>query len=164
LTGLGNRRRFEEELLRQIGRCMRYAERATLLYIDLDDFKQVNDRLGHKVGDDLLRVMSGRLAERVRLSDACAWIGGDEFAVILPGVAREHAEDIAQDFVALVRDSTLAVGGETVRCTGSIGVVNLDADTTSDHDVLVAADIAMYEAKGAGGDRICVGGPARPLS
>ena len=165
LTGLWNRRSFEEELLRQIGRCMRYAERATLLYIDLDDFKQVNDRLGHKVGDDLLRVISGRLSERVRcLSDACARIGGDEFAVILPGVAREHADDIAQGFVALVRDSTLAVGGETVRCTGSIGVVNLDADTTSDHDVLVAADIAMYEAKGAGGDRICVGGPARPLS
>ena len=68
-------------------------------------------------------------------------------------MAREHADDIAQGFVALVRDSTLAVG-----------VVNLDADTTSDHDVLVAADIAMYEAKGAGGDRICVGGPARPLS
>jgi diguanylate cyclase (GGDEF)-like protein/PAS domain S-box-containing protein len=164
LTGLCNRRRFEEELLRQIGRCMRYAERATLLYIDLDDFKQVNDRLGHKVGDDLLRVISGRLAERVRLSDACARIGGDEFAVILPGLAREQADDIAQDFVALIRDSTLAIGGETVRCTGSIGVVNLDADTTSHQDVLVAADIAMYGAKGAGGDRICVGGPARPLS
>jgi diguanylate cyclase (GGDEF)-like protein/PAS domain S-box-containing protein len=164
LTGLWNRRRFEEELLRQIGRCMRYAERATLLYIDLDDFKQVNDRLGHKVGDDLLRVIGGRLAERVRLSDACARIGGDEFAVILPGVAREHAEDIAQDFVALIRDSTLAIGGETVRSTGSIGVVNLDADTTSDQDVLVAADIAMYDAKGGGGDRICAVGPARPLS
>src|SRR4051794_4668064 len=159
LTGLWNRRRFEEELLRQIGRCTRYAERATLLYIDLDDFKQVNDRLGHKVGDDLLRVISGRLAERVRRSDSCARIGGDEFAVILPGVAGPTAEGIAQDFVALIRDSILPIGAETVRCTASVGVVNLDADTTSDQDVLAGADIAMYDAKGAGGDRARVGGP-----
>ena len=164
LTGLWNRRRFEEELLRQIGRCTRYAERATLLYIDLDDFKQVNDRLGHKVGDNLLRVISGRLAERVRRSDSCARIGGDEFAVILPGVAGPTAEGIAQDFVALIRDSILPIGAETVRCTASVGVVNLDADTTSDQDVLAGADIAMYDAKGAGGDRARVGGPGRPLS
>jgi diguanylate cyclase (GGDEF)-like protein/PAS domain S-box-containing protein len=161
LTGLWNRRRFEEELVRQIGRCVRYAERATLIYIDLDDFKQVNDSLGHKVGDDLLRTIGARLTQRIRLSDSCARLGGDEFAVILAGVTPQHAEAIAADFVALIRESTLPVAGETVSCTGSVGVVNLDADTTSDQDVLVAADIAMYDAKGAGGDRASVSRRAR---
>jgi diguanylate cyclase (GGDEF)-like protein/PAS domain S-box-containing protein len=162
LTGLWNRRRFEEELEREIGRANRYGERAALLYLDLDEFKQVNDRLGHKVGDDLLRVIGSRLSDRVRRSDSCARLGGDEFAVILANVSPDQAVVLADEFVVLVRESTLAVAGQTINCTGSIGLVHIDADTRSEQDVLVAADIAMYDAKGAGGDRVTVSGPHWP--
>jgi diguanylate cyclase (GGDEF)-like protein/PAS domain S-box-containing protein len=162
LTGLWNRRRFEEELEREIGRANRYGERAALLYIDLDEFKQVNDRLGHKVGDDLLRVIGTRMSDRVRRNDLCARLGGDEFAVILANVSPDQAVRIANEFVTLVRESSLAVAGQTINCTGSIGLVHIDADTRSEQDVLVAADIAMYDAKGAGGDRVTVSGPHWP--
>jgi diguanylate cyclase (GGDEF)-like protein/PAS domain S-box-containing protein len=164
LTGLWNRRRFEEELVRQIGRCKRYAERATLLYIDLDEFKKVNDHLGHKVGDDLLRVVGRRMANRLRSSDSVARIGGDEFAVILTAIHPQHATTIANEFVDLIRTSQLTAGGTTVQCTASVGLVNLDPDTTSDQDVLVAADIAMYAAKATGGDRCHVSDRVHPTA
>jgi diguanylate cyclase (GGDEF)-like protein/PAS domain S-box-containing protein len=162
LTGLWNRRRFEEELIRQIGRANRYGERAALLYIDLDEFKQVNDTLGHKVGDDLLGVIGRRMAARIRREDSCARIGGDEFAVILANVTPEQAEALAHEFASLIRESTLAVAAQTIQCTGSVGLVNINADTASEQDVLVAADIAMYAAKGAGGDRMSVSARERP--
>ena len=93
LTDLWNRRRFEEELRRQVARCQRYGEKAALLVMDLDGFKAVNDSFGHKVGDDLLKLVAAALQRRVRGTDAVARLGGDEFAVLLGNVSPDQAAE-----------------------------------------------------------------------
>ena len=93
LTDLWNRRRFEEELRRQVARCRRYGEKAALLLMDLDGFKAVNDSFGHKAGDDLLKLVAAALQQRVRGTDAVARLGGDEFAVLLGNVSPDQAAE-----------------------------------------------------------------------
>jgi diguanylate cyclase (GGDEF)-like protein/PAS domain S-box-containing protein len=137
LTGLVNRTRLERVL----------AERGsdsvpTLLYLDLDDFKTVNDSLGHSAGDDLLRTIADRLREIVRPTDFVARIGGDEFAVL---VERGNATSIAERIVAALRKPIAAAGHELV-VGASIGIA-----TSGPAEILRHADMAMYDAKNAGG-------------
>ena len=151
LTGLLNRRRFEEELDRQIARCGRTGEPAVLAVIDLDRFKQVNDTHGHAAGDDVLRAAGGAMAERVRAGDVLARLGGDEFGVILPGADAESATTAAAGIAAAVRERTAAHG-----VTASIGLTPLRADDR----VAVAmrrADAAMYAVKATGRGGVRVG-------
>jgi diguanylate cyclase (GGDEF)-like protein len=156
LTELWNRRRFEEELQRQVGRCKRYGERAALFLLDLDDFKQVNDTLGHKAGDDVLRGVARAMRGRLRSTDFLARIGGDEFAVVLPNVSPGQAAVLAEELARSVRANPVRVRDRDITATASIGVAFLDADVESDEAALMAADIAMYSAKAAGGDRTSV--------
>jgi diguanylate cyclase (GGDEF)-like protein/PAS domain S-box-containing protein len=150
LTGLMNRRRFEEELSRQVSRCRRYGERAALLLLDLDHFKFVNDTLGHKTGDRLLKAVAGSIRARLRDSDVCARVGGDEFAVVLLGADAGEAQTIAEGICERIRATVLDAEGEQIRTTASVGVVTLDGDV---EDAFVAADVAMYDAKALGRDR-----------
>jgi diguanylate cyclase (GGDEF)-like protein/PAS domain S-box-containing protein len=150
LTGLMNRRRFEDELQRQVSRCVRYGEQAALLLLDLDHFKFVNDTLGHKTGDRLLKAVAGSIRERLRASDVCARVGGDEFAVVLLGADAAEAQTIAEGICERIRETVLDADGEEIRTTASVGVVTLDGDV---EDVFVAADVAMYDAKALGRDR-----------
>ena len=161
LTDLWNRRRFEEELRRQVARCRRYGEKAALLLMDLDGFKAVNDSFGHKVGDDLLKLVAAALQQRVRGTDAVARLGGDEFAVLLGNVSPDQAADVAEQLHALVAGATLDLAGRRVSVTASVGVVFLDERITGEQDAMVQADIAMYDVKvarvgpaGAGSARI----------
>ncbi|MBI5106891.1 MAG: EAL domain-containing protein [Solirubrobacterales bacterium] len=154
LTGLWNRRRFEQELAGQIARCRRYDERAALVVLDLDHFKDVNDLLGHAAGDELLRRIGQALREVLRESDAAARLGGDEFAVLLSHLPPDRLAETSQKLLDAVRGAATELAGRTVRPTASAGVMALDAATSSGPDALVDADLAMYEAKRSGRDRI----------
>ena len=147
LTDLWNRRRFEEELRRQVARCQRYGEKAALLLMDLDGFKAVNDSFGHKVGDDLLKLVAAALQQRVRGTDAVARLGGDEFAVLLGNVSPDQAAEVAEQLHALVAAATLDLAGRRVSVTASVGVVFLDERIAGEQDAMVQADVAMYDVK-----------------
>jgi diguanylate cyclase (GGDEF)-like protein/PAS domain S-box-containing protein len=147
LTDLWNRRRFEEELARQVARCQRYAEKAALLIMDLDGFKAVNDTLGHKVGDDLLKLVAAALQRRLRGTDAVARLGGDEFAVLLSNVSPDQAAELAEQLHALVAGASLELPGRQVSVTASVGVVFLDEHIAGEQDAMIQADVAMYDAK-----------------
>lgn len=149
VTSLWNRRRFEEELERQISRCHRYGEQAALILLDLDGFKAVNDRNGHKAGDRLLRSIGRQLDERTRASDLVARIGGDEFAVLALNVSAAQGTALGEDLREGIRRHHADSG-----VTASVGVVHLDARAPSAGVCFGAADAAMYDAKGDGGDRV----------
>ena len=153
LTGLWNRRRFIEELERQVDRCRRYGEHATLVQLDLDNFKSVNDTLGHAAGDDLLRQVADALKARVRASDSICRLGGDEFAALLVGLGPADAERIVRQIVAAIDSSTTILGSDN-SVTVSAGIVSLNEAPTSAHDAFLAADRAMYQGKRAGRNRV----------
>jgi diguanylate cyclase (GGDEF)-like protein/PAS domain S-box-containing protein len=151
LTELWNRRRFDEELERQVARCQRYAEHAALLLIDLNGFKQVNDTNGHQAGDDLLVTIAAALQRRLRATDSLFRLGGDEFAVILTNVSLEQAERIESKLAETISLAGISVNGTNVCVTGSIGVAALDSTSQRKQDAYVEADEAMYRAKAASG-------------
>ncbi|HWT30169.1 MAG TPA: EAL domain-containing protein [Propylenella sp.] len=161
LTGVFNRRRFDQELARQIERQQRFGELAAVLMMDLDGFKGVNDQYGHAVGDELLRGLAATLRQRTRETDVLARLGGDEFVLLLPGADRASAEVVAAELVTLVREHVSALGSDRARVTASVGVVTL-FDTPVDGGIVALADAAMYAAKEAGGDRYVVLDPADP--
>jgi len=150
LTGLWNRRRFDEELTRQVARCQRYGERAALLVIDLDRFKPVNDTAGHRAGDTLLRAIGHTLGKRIRESDALARIGGDEFAILLHDVTSDEAGRLGRELTDAIAATEVTVGAHHVRVTASVGVGAIDAATVDADDAFVRADRAMYAQKPSG--------------
>ena len=154
LTGLYNRRRFDEELTRGIAWAARYRERGAVLLLDLDGFKYVNDTLGHGAGDEVIRAVASTLASRLRGTDVLARLGGDEFAVLLPHAGQAEARAVAADLLRAVREHPIGLDGRRIRITASIGVVPLDASAEEAGLVLAAADRAMYAAKDAGRDRV----------
>jgi diguanylate cyclase (GGDEF)-like protein/PAS domain S-box-containing protein len=155
LTGLFNRRRFGRELSREIAYAQRYGGAGAVLIIDIDNFKQINDTLGHNAGDEVMMEVAHLLRERLRGTDILARLGGDEFGVLLPHAAEDDAEALADALLESVRGESIAVGGERpTRLTTSIGMAFFDANTkTSPEDLLIDADVAMYDAKQHGRDR-----------
>lgn len=156
LTGLFNRRRFAEELARHTAYMSRFAGPAALVVADLDNFKYVNDTLGHRAGDQLICGIARVLRDRLRSTDVLARLGGDEFAVLLPGTDLAAAYKLAEELRAAVHDYKTVLNRQTVRCTLSIGVVALGG--SSAEDTLAAADLAMYAAKRQGRDRVSLAG------
>ncbi len=156
LTKLYNRRRFESELERQVALSRRYGEQAALVVLDLDHFKYLNDALGHKVGDKLIRHVGKVLKRRLRRADILARQGGDEFAVILSHVDSQLARRLAAEFVACIEQCPFAHDGHRYVLSASAGVVVLDQGTASAEDALVSADIALYDAKQQGRNRAAV--------
>jgi diguanylate cyclase (GGDEF)-like protein/PAS domain S-box-containing protein len=155
LTGLLNRRRFEEELSKQVAYAGRYGSAGAVMVLDLDDFKYVNDTLGHRAGDGLIRSVANLLRDRMRETDTLARLGGDEFAVLLPRADEEGARLVAGNLIEAVRRHRGVFKGQRVRITTSIGVAVIsEAAAGSGEELLGQADIAMYAAKAAGRDRV----------
>jgi len=156
LTGLINRREFDNRLHAALLSAQRGEGSYALLYIDLDQFKVVNDTCGHQAGDRLLRDVTGLLQTRVRTSDTIARLGGDEFGVLLEGCTLEQATRIAEGVRQAIRDFRFVWGGNTLSVGASIGIVQIRAETENVANVMSAADIACYAAKDAGRNRIHV--------
>ncbi|HET6867006.1 MAG TPA: EAL domain-containing protein [Solirubrobacteraceae bacterium] len=160
LTGLFNRRRFDEELKRELARAGRYAEHSAVLSIDIDNFKGINDSAGHAAGDAVLCHVAGVLDHRSRASDVVARLGGDEFAVLISAVGEREARTVAEHLLTEIRSSPAAYGGKPFRVTGSIGVATFESDDATAGEVMVNADLAMYAAKTSGRDRVVVYTPS----
>jgi diguanylate cyclase (GGDEF)-like protein/PAS domain S-box-containing protein len=154
LTGLFNRRRFEQELQLHVERMDRYGEAGAVLLIDLDHFKEVNDTLGHKAGDDLLKGIASLLRQRSRRTDVLARLGGDEFGLLLPHADLEQARQLADELVKALRGHAATLGSEEIQTAASIGVAPLAG--LSGTEALAYADLAMYEAKEGGRNRLAV--------
>ena len=154
LTGLTNRAEFEARLRHTLGRAHQEKSEHALLYIDLDQFKLVNDACGHSAGDQLLQQLAKLLRDTVRARDTLSRIGGDEFAVILEYCTSEQAAHVAQKICNRMDEFRFVHDGRRFRVGGSIGLVPLDNRWASPVAVLQAADTSCYAAKDAG--RNCV--------
>ncbi len=146
LTGLANRRLFKEKLEQLITMSHRHKQSMTLLFLDLDRFKLINDTLGHAIGDDVLRETAKRLKKELRDSDVSARIGGDEFTLLLPDTNAAAAENVARKVLASLLQPYL-LKGEKITLGSSIGIAIYPQDSENGNDLLQLADIAMYHAK-----------------
>lgn len=151
LTGLLSRRRFLQDLEREVERARRYGTYGSLLLIDLDDFKAINDTYGHNVGDDVLTVVGRLLKKRLRQTDLVARLGGDEFAVLTPQTGVVEAQTVAAALLDTLWNGTVRADGQRHRVGASIGIAVINYDCPSAEKVLARADQAMYSAKSAGG-------------
>jgi diguanylate cyclase (GGDEF)-like protein len=156
LTGLANRTLAKQQLDHALARARRYGGAAALMFIDLDDFKMVNDRLGHAIGDRLLAAVGARLREALRESDVLARQGGDEFLVVLADLKGDPEEAAANVSTKLVEALTLpfVVSGHELRISASVGIAVFPQDGSDTEALLRYADLAMYRAKATSG-----GGP-----
>lgn len=153
LTNVRNARAFTDVLARELGRNRRYGRSLALIYVDLDDFKRVNDAHGHDTGDAVLRLVAEAMNSAVRAADVVGRMGGDEFAVLMPEtdgtVAHAAATRLASDIRTVFRG--------TPSVTASIGVVSTAGRDVAPEELLRRADQAMYDAKRAGKDRVVLG-------
>jgi len=150
LTTALNARAFASQLAQELGRNRRYGRPLALVYLDLDDFKKVNDAHGHATGDAVLRLVADAMRSAVRQADVVGRLGGDEFGVLMPETDGSVAHAVATRLAGGIR--TVFRGTPSV--TASIGVVAVSGTEAGSDELLRKADQAMYEAKRAGKDRV----------
>jgi two-component system, cell cycle response regulator len=161
LTGLANRRRFERQLEREVGRVLRFEHPFCLLMIDIDNFKNLNDTFGHDAGDDAIRRIGRVLREGTRGIDLAARIGGEEFAVLLVETGQSAGAEVAERLRVSIKALETSSGA---RITASFGVAECPTDAQTASGILKAADVALYEAKRNGRDRVVTMEPLRSNS
>ncbi len=160
LTGLANRALFSDRIEHALARADRQGLQLAVLFMDLDDFKDVNDSLGHAAGDALLVMVSGRLQEVLRTEDTAARLGGDEFAVLLEGESSAlHASQVAERIMESLQQPFI-VAATQVFVSASIGIAARSLAEESAEELLRNADLALYAAKAGGKDRFCIFEPA----
>jgi diguanylate cyclase (GGDEF)-like protein len=156
LTGLHNRCHFNEMLEYEIDRSERHKHEFSILMLDLDDFKDINDTYGHPCGDSTLCSVSETLRRTVRKGDLCCRLGGDEFAVILTETSQLGAQDAAEKLRQELRNHKFETpGGKTFHVTTSIGLVSYPNDAQNVSDLMAGVDIGLYRAKAIGKDSVC---------
>jgi diguanylate cyclase (GGDEF)-like protein/PAS domain S-box-containing protein len=153
LTGLCNRRRFEEEVERAVAQSLRRESPGAILWFDLDYFKEVNDTLGHRAGDELLVHVAETLSRTVRSESLLARLGGDEFALLLYQADAVEARHAAERVLSEIKNLPFSVGGNVVRTSASVGVVLFPEHGVEVEELLTRADVAMYRAKEMGRSR-----------
>ncbi len=154
LTGLYNRYRLDEVLAREIARCSRSQLPLSVVLIDVDHFKRINDRLGHQVGDDVLRQLARRLQENTRASDWCFRYGGEEFLLVCPDTSIEEARGKADSLRSGLAEHPLVCGKDPLLVTFSAGVACFPEHGTDQDSLIGSADEALYRAKDQGRDRV----------
>src|SRR6266498_1065048 len=157
LTGLANRRRFERQLEREVSRTLRYGHPFSLLMIDIDHFKLINDTHGHEAGDQVLKLLARCLQEGTRGIDLAARIGGEEFGIILTETSIEGAIDLAERLRLSIKAIDLPGAG---RISASFGVAECPTAAQTLRDLLACTDSALYDAKRNGRDQVSSAQPA----
>jgi diguanylate cyclase (GGDEF)-like protein/PAS domain S-box-containing protein len=163
LTNLFNRRRFREELEDWVAQMERHESNGALLFIDLDNFKYINDTLGHQKGDEILINFAYLLRARVRETDIIARLGGDEFAIILPYTDADQSQSIAMQILELARGNLRVNNGRFHSVTASIGVALFPEHSSDVEKLLTYADLAMYRAKEKGRNCACMYSPDQKM-
>ena len=154
LTGLLVRPIFTEQLTVELNRCRRYKRELSLIMLDIDNFKSVNDSHGHAVGDEVLKQFSRVLKDNVREIDCICRFGGEEFIILLPETSAESAQLFAERILGQIQKIRIKARRKNIRITASIGVVSYPRHYKSLRRLLTAADEAMYQAKSAGKNRV----------
>lgn len=154
LTGLHNRRYFNERLIDEVDRAKRYNNKLSLLFADIDHFKKINDTHGHPLGDAVLVMISRVFQDQLRKTDLVARYGGEEFAIILLNTDKDKAAEISEHLRTAIAGAVLP-GNPSIRATISIGVASLGVDANTFDGLLNKADKALYSAKAQGRNRVC---------
>jgi two-component system cell cycle response regulator len=162
LTGVPNRRAFDQALPREIARARRHGDGLGLAILDIDRFKQVNDTHGHQGGDEILAAFARVVASALRAGDQVYRYGGEEFVVVLPCADAQGAIQAAERIVAAVAKAPMPVAATSIPITTSVGVSWLLNSDASGDALVGRADAAVYEAKRTGRNRAC-SSPSRPL-
>ncbi len=150
LTGLPNRLSLSEHYSNRLAWARRHGRRGALLFIDLDDFKKINDQFGHDAGDEFLRLIAAGITEAVRDTDTTARLGGDEFIVLLNELSDDRDAVIVVEKILAVLNAPYTVENQTLKGSGSIGICYFPSESNNLEDVIKRADDAMYEAKSRG--------------
>lgn len=154
MTGLGSKAYIEQRLTEQLDHSRRHDQPLTLILVDLDHFKAINDTHGHVVGDQVLGGMGYVIRGQLRLSDVAGRFGGEEFAVLLPDTEMQGALVLAERLRQAIEDWSLEMPGGRLKVTASMGIASLDPSMKGAVDLIDAADRALYQAKRAGRNRI----------
>ncbi|MEH6649905.1 MAG: diguanylate cyclase [Motiliproteus sp.] len=154
MTGLYNRGHWEELASREFKRCQRYGDTSTLVMLDIDHFKRVNDTYGHQVGDEVIKGLADILSHEIRESDMAGRYGGEEFAILLSETDIEGAHIFCERVRANVEQTVVSALGESVRFTVSLGLSDVDGDVGSLETWLKEADAALYYSKAQGRNRV----------
>jgi len=159
LTGLNNRRVFKERLDEEIVRSFRYNRSFSIMMLDLDKFKKVNDTYGHPAGDRVLQQSARIILQRIRNCDFAARYGGEEFVVILPETSEENSVTIGERIKDTIAQHTFNLpDGKDIRITISIGIASFPANAMTAEKLIERADQALYNVKQTGRNRVCVFG------
>ncbi|MBU0553836.1 diguanylate cyclase [Myxococcota bacterium] len=154
LTQIYNRRYFEEFTDREISRCLRHNRPLSLIFFDIDHFKQINDTHGHLTGDYALKMMAEQISRRMRREELFARYAGDEFVIVLPETQVEEALKFGEMVRQIVEETDFAFDGQRIKVTISLGVAGLSSVTTTPLHLVAAADKALYRAKARGRNQV----------
>ena len=162
LTQVYNRRYFIDRANYELSRAKRYGQVFSMLLLDLDGFKQINDVYGHPAGDEALRMVAEICVKGIREVDILARYGGDEFALLIPNLEQHHVLEFAERLRLLLAEGKMTYEGQTIQTTVSIGVVTWTPEITTVERLIYLMDKALYDAKDAGKNRTIVSGTDVP--
>jgi diguanylate cyclase (GGDEF)-like protein len=154
LTGLLNMRAFNSILENEIARVMRYAQPFTVIMVDVDGLKYVNDRHGHSAGSRLIKTIGHSISESIRSTDILARYGGDEFVILMTHTSTEHARMAAERIRTAIHNTSFDMKGNRISTTASVGIASFPESVEDPEEVLEKADIALYKSKQSGRNRV----------